>query len=290
MSATRALLVLFVLGCLCNEQLFMLSSWGRVAGPWSGKAQQLGTPLSNDEYRQFFRSLRAAHRASTACHLRMLYGCQNPLVRRLDEYENHGIIPKGPICSELTETSFFPNFCAFAFYRCTTKRYFIKRTACPGEHKANLGSTQTFNNMALSSDAELSATFSPQPIFLTSPATTQPSSSSPNMEGAGISSSSPDGTLQLRSMQPSASHPAEVTVSSQQQGQLPTTDIEDLLLRLQDSHVQSLVHTMKQLLAMGKAVMEEELQAAALRLLVALNNASVSQGANSTDTQHGRKT
>uniref|UniRef100_A0A8C9LD64 Acrosin-binding protein n=1 Tax=Pavo cristatus TaxID=9049 RepID=A0A8C9LD64_PAVCR len=58
-------------------------------------AQQLGTPLSNDEYRQFFRSLRTAQRASTACHLRALYGCQNPVVRRLDEYENHGAIPEG---------------------------------------------------------------------------------------------------------------------------------------------------------------------------------------------------
>jgi len=69
----------------------VLSGWG----PWVGKAKQLGTPLSNDEYRQFFRSLRTAQRASTACHLRMLYGCQNPVVQRLDEYENHGVIPEG---------------------------------------------------------------------------------------------------------------------------------------------------------------------------------------------------
>uniref|UniRef100_A0A8C9FF67 Acrosin-binding protein n=1 Tax=Pavo cristatus TaxID=9049 RepID=A0A8C9FF67_PAVCR len=267
MSVMQALLVLFV-----------LSGWGRTAGPWVGKAQQLGTPLSNDEYRQFFRSLRTAQRASTACHLRALYGCQNPVVRRLDEYENHGAIPEGPICSELSETSFFPSFCAFAFYRCTTKRYFIKRTACPGEHKTNLGSTQTFDHGALSSDAALSAIFSPQPIFPTSPATTQPSSSSPTTEGADISSFSPDGMPLLGNVQPSTSRPTEVTVSGQQQGQLPATDIEDLLLRLQDRHVQSLLHAMQQLLTMGKAVMEEELQAAALRLLVALNNASVSRG------------
>ncbi|KAF1551923.1 Acrosin-binding protein, partial [Eudyptula albosignata] len=89
-------------------------------------AQQPGTPLSDQEYRQFFRSLQATHRASTVCHLRALYGCQNPLVRRLDEYENHGVIPEGPICSELPGTPFFPDFCAFSFYRCTRKRYFIK--------------------------------------------------------------------------------------------------------------------------------------------------------------------
>lgn len=70
----------------------VLLGWGCIAG---GKAQQLGTPLSDQEYRQFFMSLRAAGRARTACLLRMLYGCQNPLVQRLDKYENHGAIPEG---------------------------------------------------------------------------------------------------------------------------------------------------------------------------------------------------
>uniref|UniRef100_A0A8B9RVM5 Acrosin-binding protein n=1 Tax=Accipiter nisus TaxID=211598 RepID=A0A8B9RVM5_9AVES len=76
----------------------LLLSWGCTAGPQGGKAQQLGTPLSDQEYRQFFRSLRTARRASTACILRALYGCQNPLVRRLDEYENHGAIPEVTPC------------------------------------------------------------------------------------------------------------------------------------------------------------------------------------------------
>uniref|UniRef100_A0A8B9Q1V9 Acrosin-binding protein n=1 Tax=Apteryx owenii TaxID=8824 RepID=A0A8B9Q1V9_APTOW len=66
-----------------------------VNSPQGGKAQRQGMPLSDHEYRQFFRPLRAAHRASTACLIRTLYGCQNPLVRRLDEYENHGVIPEG---------------------------------------------------------------------------------------------------------------------------------------------------------------------------------------------------
>uniref|UniRef100_A0A663N6E0 Acrosin-binding protein n=1 Tax=Athene cunicularia TaxID=194338 RepID=A0A663N6E0_ATHCN len=82
------------------------------------KVQQPGTPLSDQEYRQFFRSLRAARHASTACLLRALYGCQNPLVQMLDKYENHGVIPEG--------TPFFPDFCTFSFYRCTRKKYFIK--------------------------------------------------------------------------------------------------------------------------------------------------------------------
>ncbi|NWS65021.1 ACRBP protein, partial [Chunga burmeisteri] len=89
-------------------------------------AQEPGTPLSDQEYRQFFRSLRIARRASTTCLLRELYGCENPLVRKLDEYENHGLIPEGPICSELPKSPFFPDFCNFSFYRCIRKKYFIK--------------------------------------------------------------------------------------------------------------------------------------------------------------------
>ncbi|NXU47410.1 ACRBP protein, partial [Turnix velox] len=89
-------------------------------------AQQQGTPLSNQEYRQFFRYLRTAHRVTTSCHLRELYGCHNSVIQRLDEYENHGVIPEGPICSELPGAPSFPDFCTFALYRCTRKRYFIK--------------------------------------------------------------------------------------------------------------------------------------------------------------------
>ncbi|KFU87781.1 Acrosin-binding protein, partial [Chaetura pelagica] len=89
-------------------------------------AQHPGAPLSNQEYHQFFMLLQVAHRTRTACILRLLYGCQNPLIQRLDKYENHGIIPKGPICTEVKGASFFPDFCSFSFYRCTTKKYFIK--------------------------------------------------------------------------------------------------------------------------------------------------------------------
>uniref|UniRef100_A0A8D0FBL3 Acrosin-binding protein n=1 Tax=Strix occidentalis caurina TaxID=311401 RepID=A0A8D0FBL3_STROC len=77
-----------------EEPALMLLGWGCTAGPWGVKAQQPGTPLSDQEYRQFFRSLRAARGASTACLLRALYGCQNPLVQTLDKYENHGVIPE----------------------------------------------------------------------------------------------------------------------------------------------------------------------------------------------------
>ncbi|NWV47113.1 ACRBP protein, partial [Daphoenositta chrysoptera] len=89
-------------------------------------AQQPGTPLSNQEYHQFFKFLQITIQASTACHLRELYGCKNSLVQRLDEYENHGVIPPGPICSELPGNPFFRNFCTFSLYRCIMKKYFLK--------------------------------------------------------------------------------------------------------------------------------------------------------------------
>lgn len=106
-----------------------------------------------------------------------------------------------------------------------------------------------------------------------------------------IPASLSEGTPWSRKMQlnPSDLRATKVTASGQQQGQLPTTDIQDLLLRLQDTHVQSSMQTLQQLLTMGKAVGEEELQAAALKLLVALNNVSVSQWATSTDTGHRRE-
>jgi len=143
----------------------------------------------------------------------------------------------------------------------------------------------------MSSNDMLSGIFSPQLLFPTSPTAAQPAHFVPNTEGAVIPASSPEGTSWSRKVQltPSDSHATQVTASGQQQGQLPASDIQDLLLRLQDAHVQSLLKTLQQLLAMGKAVGEEELQAVALKLLVALNNASVSQWATSTATGHRRE-
>ncbi|XP_030335447.1 acrosin-binding protein-like [Strigops habroptila] len=285
MSATWACLVLSVLLGL-----------GFNAGPRGGKTQQLGTPLSDQEYNQFFRFLWTARRASTACLLRTLYGCQYPLVQRLDEYENHGVIPEGPICSELPKSPIFPDFCTFSFYRCTKKKYFIKRIACPGESEAKPGSTRAFNDM--SADAMLSSIFSTPPLLPLHPTTTPPSGSSPDKDivvrapapTRKIPTSLPAGMPQSKRMQlnPSDPHATEVRASGQQQGQLPTTDMQDLLLRLQDSQVQSSLQTL-QLLTMGKAVPEEELQAAAQELLAALNNVRVSQQASSTDKRHRRE-
>ncbi|XP_062472291.1 acrosin-binding protein-like [Pezoporus occidentalis] len=285
MSATWACLVLFVLLGLG----FNASSHG-------GKAQQPGTPLSDEEYSQFFRFLQTAGRANTACFLRMLYGCQYPLVQRLDEYENHGVIPEGPVCSELPKSPIFPDFCTFSFYRCTKKKYFIKRIACPGDSKANLDSTRTFNDM--STDSMLSSIFSTTPLLPIRPTTAQPSRSSPAKEVVvrapaptrKIPTSLPATTPQSTHMQlnPSDPHATEVRASGQQQGKLPTTDMQDLLLRLQDTQVQSSLQRL-QLLTIRKAAPEEELQNAAWKLLVALNNVRMSQQATGTDKRHRRE-
>nr|XP_025046701.1 acrosin-binding protein-like isoform X1 [Pelodiscus sinensis] len=103
-----------------------LSIWCSTAQPQDEGLLLTGTPLSELEYDQFFKPLRAPHRASAICLIRALYGCQNPLIQRLDQYENHGVIPQGPVCSNLPEILFFADFCTFTFYRCTMKKYFVK--------------------------------------------------------------------------------------------------------------------------------------------------------------------
>ncbi|KAM9028327.1 uncharacterized protein PRD47_012321 [Ara ararauna] len=275
--------------------LFGLLGLGFNASSHGGKAQQPGTPLSDEEYSQFFRFLRTARRANTACLLRTLYGCQYPLVQQLDEYENHGLIPEGPVCSELPKSPIFPDFCTFSFYRCTKKKYFIKRIACPGDSKAKLDSTRAFSDM--SADAMLSSIFSTPPLLPLHPTTAQPSRSNPAKEVVvrapalprNIPTSLPAGMPQLKRMQlnPSDLHATEVRARGEQKGQLPATDMQDLFLRLQDTQVQGSLQRL-QLLIMGKAVPEEELQDAARKLLVALNSVRVSQQATSTDKRHGR--
>ncbi|KAI1238804.1 Acrosin-binding protein, partial [Lamprotornis superbus] len=236
------------------------------ASPWGTKAQQPGTPLSDQEYQQFFKFLRITIQASTACHLRELYGCKNSLVQRLDEYENHGVIPPGPICSELPGSPSFHNFCTFSLYRCILKKYFLKRTVCPGHSTGKLHS-QGGASSIMSNDAMSPSSFNPQPVPPMSPS----AGSGPDTEAAVIPTSLPVSTQP----NPSGPHTTEVTASDQQQGQLPNSDIEDLLLRILDSQVQTSLKTMKLLLSLGNTVKEEELRRAATNLLVALNNANV---------------
>ncbi|XP_064277271.1 acrosin-binding protein-like [Passer domesticus] len=247
--------------------LSVLLGWGCIAGPRGTKAQQPGTPLSDQEYHQFFKFLRITIQATTACHLRELYGCKNSLVRRLDEYENHGVVPSGPVCSELPGNPFFHNFCTFSLYRCIMKKYFLKRTVCP-EHSRVKQRIAAGADTIITSDAMSSSSFSPLPVPPMSPT----SHSIPDTEADVIPASLPVSTLP----NPSGPEATEVTASGQQQEHLPNSDIEDLLLRILDSQVQTSLQTMKLLMSVGKAVKEEELRKAATSLLVALNNANVS--------------
>ncbi|XP_069505937.1 acrosin-binding protein [Ambystoma mexicanum] len=92
-----------------------------------------GSPLSHEEYVLFFQSLVAHGRAEALCEIRLHSGCENLLIKRVDKYENHGLIPQGVLCSESPDAPYFSDFCAFAHYRCSKKKYYLKRVSCPGD-------------------------------------------------------------------------------------------------------------------------------------------------------------
>ncbi|KAJ1122486.1 hypothetical protein NDU88_000972 [Pleurodeles waltl] len=109
-----------------------------------------GMPLSNQEYKSFFSALKPEWRAKLACRIRKVKGCNNPKVHRLDQYENHGTIPKGRVCSELTSPPWFETFCQFAEYRCSSEQYYIKRVACPAhQDKSDRGRSTAKTTLAV---------------------------------------------------------------------------------------------------------------------------------------------
>ncbi|KAM6436011.1 uncharacterized protein PHA67_023431 isoform 1-T2 [Liasis olivaceus] len=106
-----------------------------------------------------------------------MYGCQNALIQTLDLYENHGIVPEGPVCSDLAEMPTFPDFCTLTFYRCTLKKYFVKRIQCPD--KINEAPATTQNTNQGPGDTESSSTLQETLLISILPTTLSTTKTSP---------------------------------------------------------------------------------------------------------------
>ncbi|XP_014377338.1 acrosin-binding protein-like [Alligator sinensis] len=293
-------------------QVFLVVSvflnWCSSANSQNKDPPRTGTPLSKEEYVLFFKPLNPPRRASAICLMRALYGCQNPLIKQLDEYENHGVIPQGPICTNIPEIAVSPDFCTFTFYRCNKKMYFAKRVECPKEIQTTLDKSQSPNRKVIISVNPVS--IKPPPIQpSTTTATTTKSTPPPK-----IGSPTPESILRIFFIStfipqsidqsvgtvkhsPVNGNRKEV-VSRQQNGAQPssrashvhTTDLEDLYQRLQDPGVQKLMKTMQLQLTKLAEVGEETLQGTSLKLLKALNHAGMHQNTNPESTKTNDRT
>lgn len=125
-----------------------------------------GSPLSATEYERFFALLTPTWKAETTCRLRATHGCRNPTLIQLDQYENHGLVPDGAVCSDLPYASWFESFCQFAQYRCSNHVYYAKRVRCsqpvsilsPNKEVETTESSATTMSSSVASHATAAAT------------------------------------------------------------------------------------------------------------------------------------
>ncbi|KAM6215825.1 acrosin-binding protein [Rhynchocyon petersi] len=123
-----------------------------------------GSPLSPIEYDHFFALLTPTWKAETACRLRATHGCRNPTLVQLDQYENHGLVPDGAVCSDLPYASWFESFCQFTQYRCSNHVYYAKRVRC----------SQPVSILSSNTLKEIDSPVEGPPTIATSPASSHP--------------------------------------------------------------------------------------------------------------------
>ncbi|XP_059970032.1 acrosin-binding protein isoform X3 [Mesoplodon densirostris] len=124
-----------------------------------------GSPLSPTEYERFFSLLTPTWKAETTCRLRATHGCRNPTLVQLDQYENHGLVPEGAVCSDLPYASWFESFCQFTQYRCSNHVYYAKRVWC--SEPVSILSPDTLKEVDTSSEVPLTTMTSPKSSHIT---------------------------------------------------------------------------------------------------------------------------